>query len=246
MRRFHFSVDDVFGAVMQLSDWDLCIRDQPMLGFLDALARDTGATCDLYVFSRATLPDGRVRRLAEVTARAAAVLAGAAAFRWGPHARDYTTAPHAQTLPEAEATFVALAADIARIAPPNRRADWVRLHYFSELWELAPLWRAQGISALMTTDRPAVAWRLPEGPRAALAATGRTEHGGIGFVASHLRLEHFAADAADPARFRDRMEAALDRHGFVTVFTHEVDLDDPRIRVLARTACDHAARRGWV
>lgn len=246
MRRFHLSVDDVIGAVLQLSDWDLAVEAQPMLGFLDRLHRETGAVADLYLFAEVRLADGRVRRLAEVSAAAADRLAAAPAFRWGPHAADYGTAPHAQSPDAARATFAALGAAIARIAPPARRSDWVRLHYFSELWELADLWAAQGIAALMTTDRPAVAWRLPEPARTELAATGRTRHAGCAFVASHLRAEAFAADADDPARFCARMDAALDRHGFVTVFTHEPDLDDPRIRTLLAVACDHAARRGLV
>jgi hypothetical protein len=246
MRRFHFSVDDVLGSVLHLSHWDLSVQQQPMLAFLDALHAETGAVSDLYVFSEWALADGRLRRLAEVSDRAAAVLGAAPAFRWGPHARDYATAPHAQGIEEANATFTALIADIARIAPPDRRADWVRLHYFSELYELAPLWQAAGISALMTTDRPAVCYRLPDAARASLATTGQAHHEGTGFITSHLRLEFFADDAADPGRFAARMDAAFDRHGFVTVFTHEADLDDPRIRMLAATAFRHAARRGWV
>jgi hypothetical protein len=217
-----------------------------MLAFLDALHAETGAVSDLYVFSKLALADGRLRRLADVSDRAAAVLVAATAFRWGPHASDYATAPHAQSIDEATATFTALAADIARIAPADRRADWVRLHYFSELYELAPLWQAAGISALMTTDRPALCYRLPDAARASLATTGQAHHAGIDFIASHLRLEFFADDAADPRLFTARMDAAFDRHGFVTVFTHEADLDDPRTRFLAATAFRHAAQRGWV
>ncbi len=246
MRRFHFSIDDVFDCVLQLSDWNLSVREQPLLAFLDELHQESGAKTDLYVFSAAALADGRVRRLADVSDRAVEVLAGAAAFRWGPHARCYATAPHAQAVDDATRTFAELNADIARIASSDRRADWVRLHYFSEVFELAPLWRAAGITALMTTDRPAICYRLPATARASLVATGRAEHNGIGFVTSHLRLEFFAGDAADPARFAARLDSAFDRHGFVTVFTHEADLVDPRIRVLARTAFRHAARRGWV
>jgi hypothetical protein len=63
-------------------------------------------------------------------------------------------------------------------------------------------------------------------------------------VRSHLRLETFRDEAADPARFCDRIDAALDRHGLVTLFTHEIELDDPRVRSLAQAALAHLARRG--
>ena len=244
MRRFHFSVDDVLGAVLQLSDWGVTVEQQPMLGLLARLHAETGVESALYCFHDMTLADGRRRSLDEVSEAAGAVLAQAPAFRWGPHAVNYATAPHAQTVEAARASFTALEAALARFAPAHRRADWVRLHYFSELYELAPLWAAQGISALLTTDKPALAWRLPQGCKADLAAKGRTSHAGMGFITSHLRLEVFRED--DPARFCDRIDAAVARHGFCTLFTHEADLDDPVLRRLLARACDHAARTGLV
>jgi hypothetical protein len=243
MRRFHFSVDDVLGAVLQLSDWGLTVEAQPMLGFLTRLYAETGVESALYCFHDLTLADGRRRSLDQITGAACDVLAAAPAFRWGPHAVNYATAPHAQTVAEATASFAALDAALSRFAPPHRRADWVRLHYFSELYELAPLWAAQGITALMTTDKPARAWRLPEGCKADLAASGRTSHIGMGFVTSHLRLEFFRDD--DPAQFCDRIDEAVARHGFCTLFTHEADLDDPVLRRLLAKACKHVARSGW-
>lgn len=242
MRRFHFSVDDVFGALTQLSDWDLAITDQPMLGFLARLHGETGVQSALYCFLEGIEPDGRKRHLGELTEATCTRLAAAEAFHWGPHAQDYATAPHAQTVSDAEATFRALDAALARFAPAGRRADWVRLHYFSELYELAPIWAEQGVTALLTTDKPAVAWRLPEAGKAELAATGRTRHDGMGFVTSHLRLEAFRGEAAD--RFCARIDAAVDRHGFCTLFTHETDLDAPDLRALLAAACGHAARTG--
>lgn len=242
--RYHLSIDDVFGAVMQLSDWDLSIPDQPMLAFLARLARDHGAVTDLYLFERLTAPDGRVRDLGEVRPEAAERLSGTPALRYGPHARDYATPPHAQTPDELAQDMERLCAKIARFAPAERRSAWVRLHYFSEAWEAAEVWRRHGVEALMTTDRPAVAYRLGAAERAALSACGRAEHEGVGFITSHLRFERHLDDADDPARFSARIDAALDRHGFVTLFTHEIDLDDPRTRRLMEHAVGYLSSRG--
>ena len=241
---YHFSVDDVLASLLQLSDWRLDIGGQPCLAFLDRLHREYGAMIDLYLFERAVAPDGRVRQLREVDDRAVAALGAASGFRFGPHAVDHATAPHAQPLPDLIADMDRLCSTIARLAPPQRRSRWVRLHYFSEAWEAAEVWRRHGIEALMTTDKPAIAYRLEKPHREALARDGRTSRDGLGFVRSHLRLESFRRDARDPARFTSRIDEVLERHGFVTLFTHEIDLDDPAVRRLAETALGHLQRRG--
>jgi hypothetical protein len=242
MRRFHFSVDDVIRAPLMVSDWDLPVEGAPMLAFLARLHADWGVRSDLYCFLEMVEADGRRRSLAGLTPAACARLGAAEAFAWGPHAQDYATAPHAQDVEAARATFTALGAALDRIG--GARAPWVRLHYFSELFELAPLWAAQGIAALMTTDRPARAWRLDEGARAALAARGRARAEGMEFVTSHIRLEFCAPDR--PAHLCARIDAAVEAHGFCTLFTHEVELDRPEMRALLQAACAHAARTGLV
>jgi hypothetical protein len=241
---YHFSVDDVLASLLQLSDWRLDVVGQPCLAFLDRLHREYGAMIDLYLFESAVAPDGRVRQLRDVDDRAIAALGAASGFRFGPHAIDYATAPHAQPAPDLIADMERLCATIARLTAPERRSRWVRLHYFSEVWEAAEVWRRHGIEALMTTDKPAIAYRLEPHYREALARAGRTSRAGVGFVRSHLRLESLRGDADDPARFASRIDEVLDCHGFVTLFTHEIDLDDPAVRRLAETALGHLQRRG--
>ncbi|MFN3643543.1 MAG: hypothetical protein ACK4TB_11545 [Gemmobacter sp.] len=241
--RYHFSVDDVFASLVAMSDAGLSPAAQPMLGFLDRLHAAFGTVTDLYVFQTGPA-GGAMRDLAEITPAAADRLRGWGAVRLGPHARDYATPPHAQTVPDLIATMDRLAATIAGITTPAQRARWLRLHYFSESHEARPVWDRIGVTALMTTDKPAVAYRLDDAARAALAATGRARAHGMDWVQSHLRLETYREEAADPARFCARIDAVLDRHGFVTLFTHEVDLADPRVRRLAQAALGHLARRG--
>lgn len=227
-----------------LSDWRLRVDAQPFLAFCSQLAAE-GAITDLYLFRRMHGIDGRVRSLDEVANPLAIdALAGLAGVRFGPHAEDYATAPHAQALDRQAATMRGLFNVISRLALPEARARWVRLHYFSECFEIAPVFREHGVEALLTTDKPALTWRM--GPRQAeeLGRLGRTEANGLAMIRSHLRLENFVGEADDPARFLARIDEALDSHGFVTLFTHETDMADVRVRTLALASVRHFARRG--
>lgn len=244
---YHFSVDDVFDSLLRLSDWELDVTGDPVLALCRELGLE-GCVTDLYLFRRMQGADGRWRRLDEITERAGEALAACPDLRFGPHAEDYATAPHAQAPAALRDTVEGLLEAIARFAPPAARARWLRLHYFSECFELAPLLASHGVKALLTTDKPAVAYRLDDAHRRVLAATGRAdlvvEGAPLAMIRSHLRLESFVAEADDAPRFQARIDAALDMHGFVTLFTHEVDLADARVRRLARTAVAHLLRRG--
>lgn len=235
---FHFSIDDVLDCLIELADRGLPPERQPVLAFCQALA-DEGAVTDLYLFRSAAGAAGRLRRLDEIGGAAAERLRGLQGVRFGPHAEDYATAPHAQPLEAQRQTMQGLFAAIDRFAAPGQRARWLRLHYFSECYELAPLWRAQGVEALLATDKPAIAYRLPELEKETLRLRGSVDFGGIAFRRSHLRLESFAGEAADPPRFLARIDAALAEHGFVALFTHEIDIADPRVRMLAIASVRH-------
>lgn len=239
---FHISIDDVFDCLIDIVDRGQSVARQPVLGFCEALAAE-GAPVDLYVF-RSAIVGGRLRRLDEVGPAAAERLAAVPGIRFGPHAEDYATAPHAQPLDAQRETMAGLFAAIGRFASARQRSRWLRLHYFSECYELAPLWRSNGVEALFTTDKPAIAYRLPEEARESLRLRGAVDFGGIGFRRSHLRLESFADEAADLPRFLARIDAALADHGFVTLFTHEVDIADPRVRTLALASVRHLVGMG--
>lgn len=243
MAGFHFSIDDVFGGLIDLSDADVSPARLPLFAFTEALAAE-GAVTDLYLFRSGPDRDGRIRRLDEVSEGAARRLRGLAGVRFGPHAENYATAPHAQPIAAQRRTMAGLFSAIGRLSRAGQRSRWLRLHYFSECYELAPLWHAHGVEALLATDKPALAYRLPAAARAELGLTGRTSFAGIDFVRSHLRLESFAAEAGDPPRFLARIDQALASHGFATLFTHEVELADPRVRGLAIAAVRHLAARG--
>ena len=87
-----------------------------------------------------------------------------------------------------------LFAEIARLSTPRQRARWLRLHYFSECFELASLWHGHGVDALLTTDKPALSHRMDAAAIAALQDRGHVDFGGMTMIRSHLRIETFAEE----------------------------------------------------
>jgi hypothetical protein len=231
---YHFSIDDVFDDLVHL---DVA---SPLWSFLDEARAGFGIEADLYAFLEGDL-DGHRRSLDEITAHARDALAARPWLRLGPHARDAATPPHAEDAAAQTSTFAALYAAIDRAVGRARRSAWVRLHYFSEPWEAAPQLLAEGVRALLLTDREAIAYRLPDPAKAELAATGHATHAGLALRRSHIRLEEVLARGEPPEPLLDR---ALARHGYVSVFTHAVEVARPEIRALALRCFAHLAERG--
>ena len=241
---YHFSIDDVFDSLLMVSDWRVRPHAQPFFAFCAEIAAE-GAVTDLYLFRSSRGMDGRTRRLDEAATPATAdAFSNFRGVRFGPHAEDYATAPHAQTLEAQTATMSGLFDTIARFTMPESRSRWVRLHYFSECFEIAPVFLAVGVEALLTTDKPALTYRMDPEAAKNLRLKGRTEINNLAMIRSHLRLENHVIEARDPARFHARIDEALDMHGFVTLFTHEIDMADERVRTLAHSSVRHLARCG--
>ena len=157
---YHFSVDDVFASLLEMPDCESVPVPQ-MLRFLVDLHQSYGTQTDLYVFLQGTC-GRRPRSLLDLSSRVCARVNALPGIRFGPHALDYATAPYAQSLEEQRRTFDELYRAIAHFVGPRQASRWVRLHYFSECFELAPFWRDKGVEALLLTDKEAIAYRLPE------------------------------------------------------------------------------------
>ncbi|MEZ5967152.1 MAG: hypothetical protein R3F56_25175 [Planctomycetota bacterium] len=238
---YHFSVDDVLATLVNVSDRGGAVTREPLFASLAELHACYGTHTDLYLFAEQQV-GGRRRSLAEISERQCSEYEALAWLRLGPHAWDALTPPHAQTPSEARATFAHIYAQIARFAGTTPRSRWLRLHQFSECFECADFLQRHGVEALLLTDKEVQAHRLPPAARDEVRRRGHT-HFGLEFVRSHLRLESLARSPS-PGAIDRSLEAALAQHGFVVLFTHETDMNDARVRDVARACAAFFARRG--
>jgi hypothetical protein len=234
---FHLSVDDVLASLIAASDRRDSLASEPMFAALDRLHAEFGMSADLYLFGQSRM-QGSIRRIGELSGAIAADLRSRPWLRLGPHAASPELPPHRQTMQELEATIRGLFAAIDGLVGPTARSSWVRLHEFSEAYEAATTLRMHGVQALLTTDKPAVAWRLPRAEREALHRDGRAHYHGIEFVRSHLRAELLVAERIDPATLLARVRNIVGAHGFLSIFTHEICFSDPRTEVMLHDLLD--------
>ena len=242
---FHFSVDDVFDAFVEVSDRRLPLFEHPFFAFLKRLHDDFGVSVDLYLFYRKTV-DGRRRTLDEVAASIGDALRDHQWLRLGPHALDYDTPPYAQTPPERQRAFDAIYAQLDRFAAGGGRSKWLRLHFFSEAYENGPYFRTRDVEALLTTDKPVVSYRLADPERRRLEERGRIDYGGITLIRSHFRMEGLADAGLEAEAVARALDAILDRYGVAVLLTHESLLDRPEVRQMTVTALRHLTARNAV
>jgi len=241
--RYHFSVDDVFDALIEVSDRGIELFEHPFFAFLEQVHARFETNIDLYLFLQQRV-DGRPRHLGQVSATHLDAFQQAAWMRFGPHALDYETPPHAQSAAELQQTFDAIYAEIERFAGPGKNSRWVRLHYFSEPLESSDYLSQRGVESLLLTDKPAVSYRLPEEDRSRLSRKGIVRHGRIDLRRSHFRMENLAAEAASgPRDMTPTFDGILTASGYLSLFTHEVDLAREEVRKKTLECLDYASTR---
>ena len=242
-RVYHFSVDDVFAAFVEVSDAGSRLTDHLFFAFLAELHAQFHTVTDLYLFAEHEVA-GTVRSLGEVSDRNRAEFENLDWLRLGPHALDFATPPHRQPTEVQRATLERIYAEIDRFGGSVARSRWLRLHYFSESYECADYLRGRGVDGLLLTDKDACAYRLPVAARDELRRHGWTRHAGLDCVRSHLRLEKLVEDGIAGERLERQVMSELNRHGFVVLFTHEEALRDPRVRDAARSCVAFLRRLG--
>lgn len=227
---YHFSVDDVFDSLIDASDQKPPLFRNPFFQFLKNLHGRFGTNVDLYLFYQGKI-NNRMRTLKDVPSSLKDILAENGWLRFGPHALDCETAPYSQPPREQMDAFNAIYSEIDRFS--GSRSKLVRLHYFSESYELATYFKKKGVSALLSTDRDAISHRMPERIKRKLKATGIANYKGISFVRSSFRSEDFADENLTPDQIGSKIRANLNTFGFVTLFSHGYEI--PRLEVRQAT-----------
>ncbi|HEY6565824.1 MAG TPA: hypothetical protein VIY86_15175, partial [Pirellulaceae bacterium] len=146
---------------------------------------------------------------------------------------DDETPPYAQIPAEQRSFCDLIYSEIARFAGPDRTSRWVRLHYFSEAYELASYFQSRGVEALLTTDKPSVSYRLPPSETERLRTDGTVEFAGIRFIRSRLRVENLVGAPLDDQQLADVLERSCPSSSPAVIFTHECDLARREVRDMA-------------
>jgi hypothetical protein len=244
-RYYHLSIDDVFEAFIQASQSQRPPATHPFFAFLTELHSNFKVHVDLYLFQRKT-QDGVMRSLNLITPQVSRWLHENPWVRLGPHALDPETPPYQQGVQEQRETIRQIYDQIERLVRPHQYSRWVRLHWFSESYELAADFAKHGVEALLTTDKPAVSYRLDARNRSILRQTGSIQYAGIRLIRSHLRVEDFLAKRSHRQPLDQMLSYFRPNVGCFVVFTHEYELIRPEIQSTLREILSLLAAIGAV
>lgn len=232
---YHFSVDDVFDSLIEVTDRNIPLFEHPTFALFREMHESYGTSVGLNLFFQKEIA-GKIRTLQEVRDLRPELQESGSWLKFGPHALDFDTAPYDQTPAEQMEVFDRIYAEIDRFAGRDLRAEWVRLHYYSESYELGAYFSSKGVQALFSTDRPSGSHRMPDDTKKDLLTIGHSTYQGTNFVRTQFRIEFFVDQRVTKDDLRSLFRHSVEKYGYVTLYTHEYELVRPEIMQMIRVA----------
>ncbi|MEO5341291.1 MAG: hypothetical protein H7837_12375 [Magnetococcus sp. MYC-9] len=219
---YHFSIDDVFASLIEVSDAKIPLFAHPYFAMLKRLHGEYGLTVGLHLFHEGRI-GGKLRSLRDIRDLRNEIENDGDWLFFGPHALNFETAPYNQTPADQIASFDKIYAEIDRFAGRAFYAQWVRLHYYSESYELADYFAGKGVAALFSTERPAGSHRMPGEIKDGLIHTGSATFERMNFIRTQFRVESFADDWLGKDDIKKLFAEALATYKYIIFYTHEYE-----------------------
>ena len=188
-----------------------------------------GAQIDLELFWEGEI-DGTAYTLRDVRNLSQEIEEHGQWLRFGPHAQNYTAAPFEQDPEEQKNVFNNIYAEIDRFAGKEYYAKWVRLHYYSESFELASFFKNKGVTALFSTDRDVGSHRMPGDVAKELLEKGCAQYQGMNFIRTQYRVEVFTNNRSSDEDLRRMFLEALEKYGYIVFYSHEYEFTRSEVR----------------
>jgi hypothetical protein len=226
---YHFSIDDVIDSLIEVSNSSEDFFSHRFFKFLDSIHEKYETNVDLYCFYQKKIGNKLVT-LNDVSDKFKQILINNYWLHFGPHALDYESAPYAQTLDKQIQAFDLTYNEIERFSGNVSKCEFVRLHFFSESFELSDYFQEKKTHSLFTTDKLVIAHRLNDDIKSKLRIHGYANFNNIRFIRSHFRIENLIEQNLTYEEISDLLAYNLSNHGFVTFFTHEREIIRPEIQ----------------
>jgi hypothetical protein len=230
---YHFSVDDVFQCLIEVSDQHIPIFCHPFFKFLLEIHTEFNVNIGLHLFFQERI-NGKIRKLSEVADIKQELAAAGPWLFFGPHALSPDISPYMQSQEDQETTFANIYNEIDRFAGPASYAKSIRLHHYSESYELSSFFRKRGVQTLFSTDRDITSHRMPDDIKHQLKKLSYATHKYMQFVRTHFRVEFLTEDRCDAQQLHSIFKEVISRYGFTVFYTHEYELKRPEVRRMTR------------
>ncbi len=215
----HFSVDDVFKSLIEISDKNIKLKKHWFFSKFYKLWKKYKITTSLYIFYEGKI-NGRLRSLTEVRNIAEELRENWIFF--GPHALNFSSPPHKFPAKSQKKHIAKIYKEIQRFTGKKYFTKQVRLHEYSESYELKNFFNYYKVTSLFSTDKIVGAHRLPVRNKNQLLKTGKTIYKKLRFVRTDLRIEMMVNNSK--SKNENMISEILNRRNFITIYTHEIEL----------------------
>ena len=216
---FHFSVDDVFKSFIEITDKNIKLKDHWFFSYLSKINKKYNIKIALYLFFEGKV-NGKIRNLTEVR-DLRKELKGNWIF-FGAHALNTKIPPHKLPIKTQKSQLKKIYREITRFAGRKYFARKVRLHEYSESYELNKDLKNYNINTLFTTDKKIGAHRLPTKNKNDLIEKGITIYKNQKFIRTDFRVEDMAKNSI--SRNINNINKILKKRKFLTIYSHEYEL----------------------
>ena len=239
---YHFSIDDVIDSLIEVSDSSDDLFSHYFFQFLDNIHKKYNTNIDLYCFYQKII-NNNMRTLNDISEKYKEIFVNNPWLRFGPHALDYDSPPYDQTPQQQIQIYDLIYDEIKRFSGNISKCELLRLHFFTESYELSSYFKTKNVHSLFTTDKPAIAYRLNDDIKSELDLKGIVKFNEIQFIRSHFRIETLVNENFSESKISELIDNCLFNHGFVSFLTHERELINPKIQQTIEFVLDYLNKK---
>lgn len=229
---FHISVDDVLPSLLEISDSGVKITDNQFFNTIRKAWEFYGVKVGLHLFYLRNDKGGGSLR--DVRCLSSDLQDGWIFF--GPHALDEKTPPYNQSIDDQIVTFEKINIEINRIAP-GYKSKSIRLHHYSECYENAEYFLANGVREIFTTDKPIGLHRFGTAERESLSKNGYIYVNKLRLSKTHFRIENLANDNVSKKEFLKMAGEYVAQHKRLVIYSHEYEHSRDEVNKMFLDVC---------
>ena len=217
--KFHFSIDDIFYSFVDLKTQNIKIRDHFLLGKLFKYYENYGLMTSLYCFTQNKI-GSKIMKI-ESFLNPKMILEEYKWLKFGYHAKQFEIAPYAMKTNALKNDFKKF---YDFISDKKLFSQYLRFHYYSEMFELKNELFSCNIRGLFTTDKKEISYRIADEGKKSIQKKGYYIFNEIFFIRTQFRIENFSLLNLNRTKITKLLESQLKKYGFIIIYVHEYDL----------------------
>ena len=216
---FHFSIDDVFSLLLDSSIHKLNLKHHIIIGELYKYYVNSGMVTSLYCFREKKIYNNKIDFFDLKFPKNKKI----DWLNFGFHAKNFETPPYAMDVSLLKNEFKEFTNKIHN-SKKLIKSEYLRLHYYSECFELKNIFKKYIIKVFFTTDKKEISYRLNHKNIIDLKKRGYTIYDDVKFIKTFFRIENFSKYNLSKKDILILLEKIFNDYDFLTIYVHEYDL----------------------